>query len=196
MQHDTTTRKAQARNLAAIRRNAAFLDIQAAQQVAAASRSFSDYLADIFGDRLADVTLAGYMPMRSEISPLDIMANHPGPVGVPVILRAGTPLEFHRWTPQTTMIEGAFKALIPANADPVIPQALIVPMLAFDRRGYRLGYGGGFYDRTLEKLRSAGPVLAVGLAFDAQICDDLPTEATDQQLDAIITGSGVIWTRG
>jgi 5-formyltetrahydrofolate cyclo-ligase len=68
---------------------------------------------------------------------------------------------------------------------------LIVPMLAWDRRGYRLGYGGGFYDRTLEGLRAKGPVLAIGFAFAAQEVEAVPTEPTDQRLDAVVTEKGV-----
>ena len=71
-----------------------------------------------------------------------------------------------------------------------------MPLLAFDRRGYRLGYGGGFYDRTLERLRARHPVLAVGFAFSAQEVDEVPTEPTDQPLDAIVTEAGLIDLRG
>jgi 5-formyltetrahydrofolate cyclo-ligase len=66
-----------------------------------------------------------------------------------------------------------------------------VPLLAFDARGYRLGYGGGFYDRTLEGLRARGPVLAIGFAFAAQEVAEVPIDATDQRLDMIVTDAGV-----
>ncbi|WFE76346.1 5-formyltetrahydrofolate cyclo-ligase [Roseinatronobacter sp. S2] len=195
MQSDISTRKALARAEATTRRNAAFLADQSGTDADTAAVCFNQLLSMRFGADLAGIALAGYMPMRSELSPLAIMTHHPGPVCVPVIAGAGLPLEFHRWTRETRMTEGPFKALIPAQRDPVTPKALIVPLLAFDRNGYRLGYGGGFYDRTLEKLRNAGSVLAIGLAFDAQICDALPVEDTDQQLDAVVTGSGVVWSR-
>lgn len=195
MQNEISTRKALARAQATTRRNAAFLADQSGNDAIAAAECFNELLGIRFGADLAQIALAGYMPMRSELSPLAIMTHHPGPVCVPVIAGAGLPLEFYRWTPETKMTEGPFKALIPAERAPVTPNALIVPLLAFDRNGYRLGYGGGFYDRTLEKLRNAGPVLAIGLAFDAQICDALPVEDTDQQLDAVVTGSGVVWSR-
>ncbi len=89
------------------------------------------------------------------------------------------------------MVEGAFKALVPEEGAWVEPQVLIVPLLAFDARGYRLGYGGGFYDRTLEGLRARRPVLAVGLAFAAQEVAAVPVEPTDQRLDAVVTETGV-----
>lgn len=195
MQSDITTRKALARSQAGMRRNAAFLSDQSGRHVAAATTAFRQLLEARFGAALPEIVLAGYMPMRSEISPLSIMQGHSGPVCVPVIKGRGQPLEFHRWTVDMPMVEGTFKALIPAQSDPLTPAALIVPLLAYDSNGYRLGYGGGFYDRTLEKLRKAGPVLAVGLAFDAQFCTDLPLEETDQQLDAVVTGSGVVWSK-
>jgi 5-formyltetrahydrofolate cyclo-ligase len=72
------------------------------------------------------------------------------------------------------------------------PQIVIVPLVAFSRDGGRLGYGGGFYDRTLEQLRAAGPVLAIGFAFDAQEDPEIPLEPTDQPLDMIVTESQVI----
>ena len=72
------------------------------------------------------------------------------------------------------------------------PEVLIVPLLAFDRQGYRLGYGGGYYDRTLERLRARHPVIAVGFAFAAQEVDAVPTEPTDEPLDLIVTETGVI----
>ena len=89
------------------------------------------------------------------------------------------------------MIAGDFGALIPAEGPWLVPQVLIVPLLSFDARGYRLGYGGGFYDRTLEGLRARGPVLAVGFAFAAQEVDTVPTEPTDQRLDAVVSETGV-----
>ncbi len=136
-------------------------------------------------------SLAGYMPMRTEIDPLPAMARHQGAVCVPVIIGKGQALQFREWTPDAAMIEGEFRALIPAAGDWIVPDVLIVPLLAFDARGYRLGYGGGFYDRTLEMLRAAGPTLAVGYAFAAQELPEVPIDATDQRLDLIVTEHGI-----
>ncbi|WP_425037857.1 5-formyltetrahydrofolate cyclo-ligase [Primorskyibacter sp. S187A] len=139
------------------------------------------------------VPLAGYMPIRTEIDPLPAMeeaAAH-GPVAVPVIEAAGRPLQFARWEPGMEMVKGMFGAAIPARLDWVVPEIVIVPLVAFDRHGGRLGYGGGFYDRTLEGLRARGPVLAVGFAYAAQEADNLPLEPTDQPLDLIVTEAGV-----
>ena len=148
-------------------------------------------LADFLAPHAAR-PLAGYMAMRTEIDPLDAMAAHAGPVGVPVITGAGQPLRFREWGPGCALIEGEFGARIPAEGAWLEPEVLIVPLLAWDRRGYRLGYGGGFYDRTLERLRSRHPTLAVGFAFAAQEVPEVPTEPVDQPLDAIITEEGVL----
>jgi 5-formyltetrahydrofolate cyclo-ligase len=173
--------KAMARAAAFAARKSAF---------AAGQGRASAILTDFLADHRQSV-LAGYMPMRTEIDPLPAMAAHTGPVGVPVIVGKAMPLQFRAWSPGAPMVEGAFKALIPASGDWVVPEVLIVPLLAFDARGYRLGYGGGFYDRTLEGLRARGPVLAVGYAFAAQEVDEVPTDATDQRLDALVTETGV-----
>ena len=90
------------------------------------------------------------------------------------------------------MIPGAFGAEIPQSPEYFEPEILIVPLLAFNRQGGRLGYGGGFYDRTIEMLRAKRPTLAIGFAFAGQETDDLPLEPTDQPLDLIVTEVGVI----
>ncbi|MDZ7908221.1 MAG: 5-formyltetrahydrofolate cyclo-ligase [Gemmobacter sp.] len=129
------------------------------------------------------------MPMRTEIDPLPAMAAHAGPVGVPVIIGRGQPLRFRQWTPDCPMVEGEFGAWIPAEGPWLTPEVLIVPLVGWDRRGFRLGYGGGFYDRTLEGLRARQATWAAGFAFAAQELADLPIEPTDQRLDALITES-------
>ncbi len=133
--------------------------------------------------------LAGYMPIRSEINPLPAMveACAHGPVGVPVIAGQAQPLRFARWEPEMPLVSGPFGARIPQVCEYFDPEILIVPMVAFDASGGRLGYGGGFYDRTLEKLRAARATLAIGFAYEAQKADDLPLEPTDQPLDMIVT---------
>lgn len=140
------------------------------------------------------VPLAGYMPIRTEIDPLAAMeeaAAH-GPVGVPVIDATARPLKFSRWEPDCVLRDGPFGAKVPCEDNFFEPEILIVPLVAFDLRGGRLGYGGGFYDRTLELLRAKRSTLAIGFAFQAQIAQDLPLEKTDQPLDLIITEEKII----
>ena len=174
---DQASVKAAARQAAFAVRKAAF---------AAGQGQAAELLADVLAAYRGAV-LSGYMPMRTEIDPLPAMAAHQGPVGVPVIVAKAQPLRFREWTPGCAMVAGEFGALIPAEGGWLEPQVLIVPLLAFDARGYRLGYGGGFYDRTLEGLRARGPVLAVGFAFAAQEVEAVPIDATDQRLDMIVT---------
>ncbi|MFN3971886.1 MAG: 5-formyltetrahydrofolate cyclo-ligase [Gemmobacter sp.] len=136
--------------------------------------------------------LSGYVPMRTEIDPLPAMAAHPGPVCVPITPPRGQPLRFRAWSPGAALECGPFGAMVPATGDWLEPTVLIVPLLAFDRRGHRLGYGGGYYDRTLAALRATAPRLAIGFAFAAQEHPEVPTEPTDQPLDLIVTEAGVI----
>ncbi|MDJ0630089.1 MAG: 5-formyltetrahydrofolate cyclo-ligase [Rhodobacter sp.] len=178
--------KAAARKAAFARRKAA----HGAGLDRAAQEALSAALAPYRGRMLA-----GYMPIRTEIDPLPVMAAWDAPVGVPVIEGAGKPLVFHRWAPGCAMTDGPFGARIPAEAVPMVPEVLIVPLVAFDRRGYRLGYGGGFYDRTLERLRAAQDTVAIGFAYAAQEDDALPVEPTDQPLDAIVTEAGPLQFR-
>ena len=176
--------KATARKAAFARRKAAF---EAAGPGQAAH--LSEVLAGYRG-----VPLSGYMPIRTEINPLAAMSEAAayGPVGVPVIQAAGQPLEFSRWEPDMVLRDGPFGAKVPEFDDFFDPEILIVPLVAFDLRGGRLGYGGGFYDRTLERLRARRATLAIGFAFDAQEADELPLEATDQPLDLIVTETRII----
>ena len=136
--------------------------------------------------------VAGYMPIRTEIDPLPAMAalvtaGHR--VCVPVIRAAATPLAFHEWTPEAEMIDGPFGARVPRDGAVLEPDTLIVPLVAFSSAGDRLGYGGGFYDRTLMGLRARKPVRAIGFAFAAQRMDLAP-EPTDEPLDLIVTETG------
>lgn len=174
--------KAAARKTAYAVRKAAF---------AAGQGQAAEILADFLSAQSGRV-LSGYMPMRTEIDPLPAMAAHQGPVCVPVIPGRDMPLRFREWTPGAAMVEGAFGAFIPADGAWLEPEVLIVPLLAFDARGYRLGYGGGFYDRTLERLRARHATFAVGFAFSAQEVARVPTEPTDQPLDAILTENGLV----
>ncbi len=140
------------------------------------------------------VPLAGYMPIRTEIDPLPAMAEAAahGPVGVPVIQATGQPLKFSRWQPDGPLRDGPFGARVPETDDFFEPEILIVPLVAFDAQGGRLGYGGGFYDRTLQVLRAKRATLAIGFAFDAQEAASLPLEDTDQPLDMLVTESRVL----
>ena len=147
-----------------------------------------------FLENFQGLPMAGYMPIRTEIDPLPSMVKIAfyGKVGIPVIQDANEPLLFAAWTPHTEMIEGPFGAKVPLSKNFFIPELLIVPVVAFDRQGGRVGYGGGFYDRTLEKLKMEKPVLAVGFAYSCQEVDRVPLEKTDQRLDFVVTEKDVL----
>ena len=137
---------------------------------------------------------SGYLPIRTEIDPRPAMAEAAahGPVCVPVIEAKAQPLKFALWEPGCEMVDGPFGARVPKALEFIEPEILIVPLVAFDLRGNRLGYGGGFYDRTLEGLRAEGPVLAIGFAYAAQEAETLPHDPLDQPLYMIVTEAGVI----
>ncbi|MCA0873217.1 5-formyltetrahydrofolate cyclo-ligase [Seohaeicola saemankumensis] len=180
---DLAAIKAEARAAGFARRAAAF-----EHAAPGACGVLSEVLAGYRG-----VPLSGYMPIRTEIDPLPAMAEAAahGPVAVPVIQGKAQPLRFSRWEPGCEMIDGPFGARVPAREYYFDPEILIVPLVAFDARGNRLGYGGGFYDRTLQQLRSRRATLAIGFAFDGQEAGELPLEATDQPLDMVVTESRV-----
>ncbi len=143
--------------------------------------------------------ISGYRPIRTEIDPTPLMAALDAAghrLCVPVIQGRGLALRFREWRPGAAMIEGAFGAMIPAGGDWLEPQLLIAPLLAFDAEGWRLGYGGGFYDRSLQGLRAQGRnlgrTLAVGFAYSAQQVAAIPREPTDQPLDAVVTEQGLM----
>lgn len=132
--------------------------------------------------------LAGYWPICDEADPRPAMAAHEGPLCLPVVLGRDRALVFRAWD-GGALAPGAFGTAHPPDSAPeCTPQVVIVPLVGFDRAGNRLGYGGGYYDRTLAALRrgGAGP-RAIGLAFAAQELAAIPTEPTDQPLDLIVT---------
>jgi 5-formyltetrahydrofolate cyclo-ligase len=183
--------KAAARKLARVRRALAHDPSGSVARVACAHLSAA--LVARFGARLAELTLAGFAPIGDEIDPTPALAAHPGPTCLPVVTGRAQPLEFHAWRVGDALVQADFGVCVPAVARMVIPDILIVPLLAFDAQGYRLGYGGGFYDRTLADLGAARPVFALGLAYAAQQVEAMPREGTDMALDGIVTEQGVIW---
>tara|TARA_R110002012_G_scaffold91128_1_gene222211 strand:+ start:486 stop:1046 length:561 start_codon:yes stop_codon:yes gene_type:complete len=140
--------------------------------------------------------IAGYWPFRTEIDPRPLMlALHAlgHRVVLPVVARKAAPLKFRLWGPGATLVKAGLGGLVPDVGAPELePDLLLVPMLAFDDAGFRLGYGGGFYDRTLEELRGLKSVRAVGVAYEAQRVPAVPRAVTDQRLDALLTETGII----
>ena len=142
--------------------------------------------------------ISGYCPIRTEIDVMPLMralhaAGHR--LCLPVIEAAGQPLKFREWAPEADMIDGPFGAQLPAEGEWLEPQLLIAPLVAFDAECWRLGYGGGFYDRTLERLRAKRRTLAIGFAYAAQQIDAMPRDPTDQRLDGVVTEEGLMRPR-
>jgi len=144
----------------------------------------------------AGAVVSAYWPMARELDPRPLMtelASDGHALALPVVVGAARPLVFRAWSPGDRLEPAAFGTQVPsADKRELTPAVILAPLLAFDRHGYRLGYGGGFYDRTLGDLRAAGPVLAVGLAYAAQEVPAVPHDPTDERLDWVVTESEAI----
>ncbi len=138
--------------------------------------------------------VAGFMPIGAEIDPLPLMLRLAGmghDLALPAMQGESAPLRFQRWRPGDPLAEKAWGIREPLPAAPdVAPDAMLVPLLAFDAEGHRLGYGGGYYDRSLSAARRARAVVAIGLAYDAQEVPAVPRLDFDQRLDWVLTPSG------
>ena len=136
--------------------------------------------------------VSGYWPLANEFDPRPAMARLAGrghPLALPRVQGWGRPLAFHAWRPGDPLLAGPFQVREPSADAPVVdPRVLLVPLLAFDRAGRRLGYGAGYYDMVLSELRARNPApFAIGVAFAAQEVDEVPTGPRDQSLDAVVT---------
>lgn len=173
---------------AALRKSAR--DRRAAAHGSVDPRPALENLARVLGETAGRVSF--YWPIRTEIDPRPVLRDLAVQREVCLPVTTGfAPLMFRAWSPGAAMVADSFGVEVPADETEVIPEVLVVPLLAFDERGHRLGYGAGHYDRTLEKLRPLGPVTAVGFAYEAQLVDTLPIEPSDQPLDAIVTEAGI-----
>lgn len=170
-------------------------------QAHAALADAGERMAAAFPDSLVPPVgsvVAGYWPFRTEIDPRPLMralAERGARLALPRTPPKGSPagLSFHLWDEAEALAPGGFGVHEPrADAPPVEPDLVLVPLLAFDRTGARLGYGAGHYDRTLPALRARPGFRAIGLAFAAQEVDRLPAEAHDAPLDGIVTETAYI----
>lgn len=141
-------------------------------------------------------SVSAFLAIGDEIdpTPLAVRLRAEGRVvGLPVMIGKGKPLLFRRWEDGDALAETTWGIREPlAEAPLVLPDVMLVPLLAFDRRGYRLGYGGGFYDRTLAVLRETMAVITIGLAYDELEVDGVPHCDYDERLDWVLTPSGPI----
>jgi len=143
----------------------------------------------------AGQVVAAYWPIGDEIDVrylIDDLIKAGVTVALPVTNKNDRVMSFSRWDGQGDLVKGTFGAFVPPKEQLVEPDIVLVPMLAFDRKGNRLGRGGGHYDATLAALRKKRNILAVGVAYAAQaVLFNLPSEEHDQKMDMILTPNGV-----
>lgn len=139
-----------------------------------------------------DAVLGVYWPIRGEIDVLDLARRHIAAGGIaalPVVTQKNSAVEFWRWDPLMKMQRGFWNIPVPATAEPVRPDVLIIPLVGFDAAGYRLGYGGGYYDRTLATL-SPRP-LRIGLGYEAAALPTIHPQPHDIPMSCIVTDEGL-----
>ena len=175
------------------RRDALLADDRKAAAEIIAARKFPLVIAP-------GVLISGFMPLKSEINPLPLLQklHEAGArLALPAIAGRGKPLIMRAWEFGAPFDRGQWGIREPkADAREVEPDILLVPLLAFDREGFRIGYGAGYYDMTIHRLRGRKAVTAVGLAFAAQEVPKIPTTERDERLDLVLTEREVIDLRG
>ena len=141
--------------------------------------------------------VAGYWPIGDEIDPrpaLEAVIGAGGEAALPVVAGQGQVLIFRQWNRGDPLDPGPFGTAHPnPRAPAVTPDILLLPLIAYDNTGHRLGYGAGYYDRTVEALRAKHGIVVIGLAYDEQEIDAVPAGRHDQRLDAIITDRRTLW---
>lgn len=150
-------------------------------------------LASHLPDDIKTHIIAGFSPIRDEIDVwplLKALHSDRHRIVLPVIINPKQPLIFRDWNPNCDMETDRYGVAFPTHGPALTPTLILVPLLAFSQRGERLGYGGGYYDRTLQALRSKGEVFACGVAYAGQEVESLPTDVHDERLDGILTETG------
>jgi 5-formyltetrahydrofolate cyclo-ligase len=142
-----------------------------------------------------DDVVSGYWPIRDELDIRRLLAGLTEQgirCALPVAMGRAQPLQFRQWKPGLDLEQRAFGLSEPPDTARILtPRIVLVPLLAVDSRGNRLGYGGGYYDRTLTYLRRTSPVVAVGIAFEVQRVADVPYDGHDAALDWLVTEKSV-----
>ncbi len=166
---------------------------QARKGLAEAHPEAPDALVENFPDEIwpkIGAVVSGFVPIRGEIDPRKLLAafSCEGAVTALPVTKPGNALEFRAWRPGDPLVQaGMGLSEPPDSADRVHPTIVLTPLLAFDLKGRRLGWGGGFYDREVAQMRGERSVQIVGIAFDAQKVNRVPTGRHDQPLDWIVT---------
>lgn len=151
----------------------------------------AELIAHFPAARFRGAVIAGFWPLPGEIDILPLLSalhDMGSKLSLPCTPRAGKPLTFRKWSPGQPLKSGPYGTKEPkADAPRLRPDVVLMPLLAFTQYGDRLGYGGGFYDRTLAALSDGGDIFACGVAFAAQEAVSLPTGEYDMRLDGILT---------
>lgn len=187
---EITQQKHDARTSASRRRNEIHARMADAARTALANNALE------FLNLAPGSTVSGFLPFRSEVDVtglLAVLADAGMITALPVVTGNHKPLQFRVWRQGDALESGAFGIDVPkSSAATVQPDVLLVPLLAFDKTGYRLGYGGGFYDRTIAELRQTGGVISVGVAFSEQQVEHVVRGPYDQPVDWILTEQGAL----
>jgi 5-formyltetrahydrofolate cyclo-ligase len=185
-------RKAELRAEALAKRDALPADLRARAAELIAAHSIAE--------ARPGVIVSGFMPLKSEINPIPLMrkvAQAGAALALPVIAGRGKPLIMRAYAFEDELVRGQWGIREPsADAPEVEPDVLLVPLLAFDRAGYRIGYGAGYYDMTITALRAKKPIAAIGLAYAAQEIPHVPITDRDARLDVVLTEHEAIDLRG
>jgi 5-formyltetrahydrofolate cyclo-ligase len=181
--------KSELRREALARRDALAPDVRAAAAEAIAARPFPVEIKP-------RAVVSGFSPMRSEINPTPLMrrlAMLGAKLALPVVAGRGHPLIMRAWNFGDPLARGVWGIRQPtADAPEVAPDIVLTPLAVFDRRGHRIGYGAGYYDMTIIKLRALKPIIAIGLAFAVQEAAEVPKTPRDAPLDLVLTEREVI----
>lgn len=161
---------------------------------AAAARTIAERVAAI--DLPAGAVVSGFLPIRGEIDALPALeriAARGHRIALPVVLADRTTMIFRAWAPGEALEPASFGLSVPpASAPEVDPDVMLVPLAAFDRAGYRIGYGKGHYDRAISRIVATKPLLEIGIAFACQEIECVPAEPHDRPMRFVVTEAGTI----
>jgi 5-formyltetrahydrofolate cyclo-ligase len=181
--------KAELRQLSLPKRDAIPPDVRAAAAEAIAARAFPYQVKP-------GMVVSAYAPMQSELNPVPLMrklADAGATLALPVVVGRGRPLIMREWAFGQPLATGVWGIREPMPGAPEAwPDILLVPLACFDRKGNRIGYGAGYYDLTINRLRVLKPVVAIGLAYHAQQVAVVPSTPRDARLDLVLTEREVI----
>jgi 5,10-methenyltetrahydrofolate synthetase len=156
--------------------------------------AITQHLLDGFA-QLADQTIGIYWPYQGEFDPRHVLRHlrqRGARTALPEVVQKAAPLQFRHWQPGVAMTKGVYDIPVPHGTEVVVPQALIMPPVGFDAAGYRLGYGGGFYDRTLATLTPRP--LTIGVAYELSRVDSIQPHDFDLPMDYVVTERGIFKT--